>query len=153
MCNPTALIKIPLPPFSQNGAYFRNRKYNTKARNYREKFLSFLMLESNQEQIKLITSKFNSKLHGLKVDFLFYQPRNIIFTQKGHLSRRSQDVDNCFKLATDFLFNAKYPEKFDITNFNIDDQFIIELSGAHKISLDDEFLITVAVSLLPLSDL
>lgn len=134
-----------LKPFSLNNAYWGNHKYNNNARKYREEFFEQLSLPLNVKNMEKLKQYFNPKKHCISVNFTWFIDN--FFTKKGEISRASKDVDNCFKLPIDFIFNSKYEQ-----SLQIDDKFIVDLSGKKRPSNNNFIIITIEIIDLSLLD-
>lgn len=148
-----------IKPLSVNAAYYRNRKFNEKARQFRAKFLT--QLYSQIQVLKPIKDSFDPTRHCLVYSFKFYIPNEFYFTKAGKLSHRSGDLDNFLKLIIDFLSNTKYNSDWlrsksaseralygsltSIGNLGIDDKVIQELHTEKLPS--DSYSIEVSISI------
>lgn len=55
-----------------------------------------------RKEFKKFNDLYDSSIHYLIANYRFYYP---IFTKKGHISRKSKDVDNLVKPINDLLFS------------------------------------------------
>lgn len=145
-------IRVKLPPMSLNQAFYRNRKYTTKARSYREEFLDQLQLDANQAVCRNIQKQFDQNKHYLHFSYIFLLPKSKLFTKKGYISHQSMDLDNCLKLTTDFICNKKYVER-GYNNLNIDDKFICSHEATKRVSPTNEYEIHIAIEVRSLTSL
>lgn len=93
-------------------------------------------------------------------------PLDVYYTNEGYISRRSMDVDNLLKLPVDFLCNSKYNNEWlynlskreamyyngfdNLTNLNVDDQYIISItSEKYPHRQDWQLLLSIEVVQLP----
>jgi hypothetical protein len=160
-------LKLHSPPISTNSAYFsRNKAFNEKARKWRADFLLGLQSDYNQNQMKKLQDVFDPKKHMLRCCFTWYQPHDVILTKSGTLSLRSMDVDNCLKIPTDCVFDAKYNDKWlslrkgrevklfnnvkTLTNLNINDKFIFDTRSIKLPSDDGQYHCSVDIELVSL---
>ena len=159
------ILKIKTNPISVNSAYYsRNKQYNEKTRIWRANFLIQLQNSYNQHQISLLKKSFDPSKHCLRVCFIWYQPKDIIFNKAGQISLRGQDVDNLLKIPTDLLFDKKYctewlsilkgkeAKLYSITslkNIDLNDKFIIDTRSI-KLPSSDDFHCTVEVEIVDL---
>lgn len=150
-----ALLKFKTKPISTNNAYYsRNNSFNAMARSWRANFFLQMMSAYNQNQIKKITSVFDSKKHMLKVIFTWHQPSDKILTQAGHISSRSMDVDNCLKIPVDCLFDQKYNDAWMSLRKGEEAKLLksLETSGFNNFSINDKFIFSVTSIKLPSSN-
>ena len=137
-------------PLSINSAFYRNRKLTEKARLYRRDILT--QLQSQLSNITPITKEFNPLKHCLKVTYTFYTPTEFFFTKKGALSHRSQDLDNCLKLLTDFIFNTKYDTDWLRSKGRTERALYGSLSSLSNVAIDDKYLQEINALKLPSKD-
>lgn len=154
----TIQFSLPVKPLSVNNAYFRNRQYNKKAREYRKNFLLALQEDSIQHQLDKVKALFNPKKHALKVEYHFFFPYDILFTKSGwQISSRSFDLTNIEKLPQDFIFNSKYLDReidgIPIKNLDLDDKYIVSLISTKNLSPQSEHQLTVNIHVVQLLDL
>ena len=116
-------FKLHSPPCSVNSAYYRNKIRTQKTRNWSQSIHNQLSEPSLKKQIEAFTASFKPLKHCLKLSIEFYIPREKYFTKKGHISRKSVDLDNCLKLLIDTVFDPRFFKR-ELFNFNIDDTFI-----------------------------
>lgn len=159
-------LKLLIPPFSFNKAKTMRGQYTGDARKWRANFLNQLQSPSNKKKLLSFTPLFDKQKHGLKIHFLFMQPRDKFLTKKGYISRSSMDVDNINKLPTDFLCGKRYvdPKWYDkmsnnekilyplsnYINLGIDDQFILSSTVEKTISPCNQYTLLIQVELLDL---
>jgi len=157
------LVFKGIKPISINSAFYRNRKLTEKARLYRRDIL--IQLQSQLSKVSSIQKEFNSLKHCLHVSYTFYTPNEFFFTKKGVLSHRSQDLDNCLKLLTDFLFNTKYDTDWlrskgpserslygslkVLSNLGIDDKYIQSNASEKLPSLSYGMVVEITIKDLP----
>jgi ribosomal protein S8 len=149
-------LKLKTSPISINSAYYkRNKAFNENSRKWRANFLKQLQDKKYIEKFEKFRHMFDPKKHMIKVCFTWFQPVEVLFTKQGQLSLRSTDVDNCLKIPTDCLFDAKYNEKWlqlrkggetklykDFTtlqNLNINDKFIFDTRSIKLPSEDSDY--------------
>lgn len=160
-------LKLKTNPISTNSAYYkRNRSFNENSRKWRANFFKELHKKSNQVPMAKFKKHFNPDKHMIKVSFTWFQPYTTLFTQSGHLSLRSMDVDNCLKIPTDCLFDAKYNAKWlekrskneaklydsftTLKNLDINDKFIFSTTSIKLPSQDSEFHCLIEIETVPL---
>ena len=133
----------------------RNKKYNEKARDYRDQFFEGLCLDSNQKYFQALKSQFDKHKHYLSVSFNFKLPKDQLLTKQGYLSRKSMDADNLLKLPCDFLTAKKYSIEngYPCNNLMLDDQFFGTIQVTKSESPDQNYYIFIKIEVLPLSDL
>ena len=141
------LIFRGLKPISINSAFYRNRKLTDKARLFRASFL--IQLQDQLEQFSDIQSTFDPLLHCLSVTYTFYTPNEFFFTKKGILSHRSQDLDNCVKLITDFIFNTKYNSDWLNSKRGREKSLYGSLSSLSNCGIDDKYIQKMPLEKLP----
>ena len=134
-------------PISINSAFYRNRKLTEKARLYRRDILT--QLQSQLSILTPITKEFNPLKHCLSVSYTFYIPNEYFFTKKGTLSHRSQDLDNCLKLLTDFIFNTKYDTSWLRSKSAKERALYGSLSSLSNLGIDDKYIQSNASEKLP----
>ena len=103
-----ATFTLAIKGFSINKAYYRNRQLTKEARTWRQDCLIQLQAADIQKQFAELRDVFDRKKHYLSFSLTFFIPKSIFFANEGHISMRSQDVDNLVKLVTDNIFNKKY---------------------------------------------
>lgn len=164
-----AKIRLKVPPVSVNSATWgRNRTYTNETRAWRAKFFTDLMKDSNQSAVNNIRSYFDPSKHMIRLVFHWYTPKEKLFTKEGRISGRSMDVDNCLKIPTDCLFDAKYNDTWlakkhnnkresklwehlsKINNLNINDKFVFDTRSIKLPSLDGDFHCSIDVEVVTL---
>ena len=160
-------LKLHSNPISTNSAYYkRNNSFNETSRKWRANFFSQLQSDFNQLQIKRLYKHFTPDKHMLKVCFTWHQPIDVILTKAGTLSLRSMDVDNCLKIPTDCVFDAKYNDKWlslrkateqklykdfkTLSNLNINDKYIFDTRSIKMPSVDGDFHCSITIETVPL---
>ena len=136
-----------IKPLSINSAFYRNRKLTEKARLYRSDILT--QLQSQLSNITPITKEFNPLKHCLSVSYTFYTPNEFYFTSKGILSHRSQDLDNCVKLLTDFIFNTKYDTDWLRGKTAKERSLYGSLTSLSNVAVDDKYIQAMPLEKLP----
>ena len=104
----------------------------------------------------------------IRLIFHWYTPKEKLLTQKGHISGRSMDVDNCLKIPTDCLFDKKYSENWlkakhkskregklwehlsNINNLQINDKFVFDTRSIKLPSIDNQFHCSIDVEIVTL---
>ena len=146
-------LKLKSKPISTNSAYYkRNRAFNENTRKWRASFFKELMRDSNQQVIENIKKAFNPEKHALKVELIWHQPRDILFTNSGTLSLRSMDVDNCLKIPIDCLFDQKYNDTWLKKRSGKEVSLYKEFKSINNICLNDKFIFNVSSIKLPSQD-
>ena len=150
---------IKAPPFSVNKAYYRNRQLTQEARQWRSEFLLQLQQEDILSKLREVRKEFQPKLHGISVEYVFFYPYKLLYTKKGEVSKRSNDLTNIEKLVQDNIFDSRFNgrviEDITIENLDIDDKYIISLQSK-KLPLpdlledQDHHLIEISFSLISL---
>lgn len=159
-------LKLHSKPISTNSAYYkRNNSFNEGSRKWRAKFLSELQSDCNQIAMKKLAKYFTPEKHMIRVCFTWFQPIETILTKAGTLSLRSMDVDNCLKIPTDCIFDAKYNDKWlslrkgreaslysitSLSNLNINDKFIFDTRSIKLPSVDGQFHCLVEIEVVDL---
>lgn len=145
-------------PCSINAGYYKTKKVLTlDGRRYRKRLL--VTINQNKEikqQLQAFRDTFNPDTHGIKLTYFFMIPPKKMFTKAGPVSMASGDVDNYFKLTTDFLFNPKYiGHAFDksdyigrIENFGVDDRFIVDARGYKMANTGDFYSVGIKAKIV-----
>ena len=141
------LVFKGLKPISINSAFYRNRKLTDKARLFRASFL--IQLQDQLDQFTDIQSTFDPLKHCLAVTYTFYTPNEYFFTKKGILSHRSQDLDNCVKLITDFIFNTKYNNSWLNSKRGREKLLYQSLRSLSNLGIDDKYIQSMPLEKLP----
>ena len=161
------VLKFKIKPISTNNAYYtKNRSFTKDARRWRHKFMKQIMSDYNQKQIETIKKTFDKKRHMISLTWLWLQPKSILFTNAGHISLQSFDVDNILKIPTDCLFDKRYNDKWvsnrkgaeltmyqslpKINNLQLGDQFVVSTTSIKAPSLNDEYELILHLDILPL---
>lgn len=153
MSNMEVSFKIGnVKPCSINKAYINGRStLSVDARRFKKRMLlTMASIKGLNNDLKAFSDAFNIKEDFLVVELVFFVPKSVYRTAKGHISRQSGDLDNFLKLTTDILFSPsnmghtfKGYENIDIRNFNIDDQHISCLTSHKAQSSTEEWAIQV----------
>jgi hypothetical protein len=125
-----------------------------------------MMRDSNQSQIEKIKKTFDPKRHMISLKFVWYQPKDILFTKSGHISLHSFDVDNILKIPTDCLFDKRYNDKWvqnrkgseltmyrtlpKINNLQLGDQFVTSTTSIKAPSVSGEYELHLTLEILPI---
>lgn len=145
-------------PFSINKAYylksFGNKsasKIRTKeCREWGDKVMSQLI------PIKGIMKDFNEcfkiETDAVRIDLIHYIPKAKFYTKAGHISIASCDITNIEKLLVDLLFderfNGRIADGMEVTNFNINDKFIVDMRS-QKLPSKRDYKIKIVVEIIP----
>lgn len=149
-------IKFTLlsPPFSVNQAYYKNRQLTEKARTWRSNILLQLSEPLLKARLAFFRSKFDPLDHCLAINYSFLLPPNILFNSKGEISSRSMDLTNIEKLLQDSIFESRYNgrviEGKIISNLDLNDKYITQLTSSKEPSWDSVYRITITISVTPL---
>jgi len=131
--------------FSINKAYYKNRQRTQACRAWGEAILEqFVKMEKYFEEFNKCVNDNLNDTH-LEVKLSFYIPKKDMFTAKGKVSRRGQDLTNIEKLFIDLLFDKRYNDRGWV-NLNLDDTLITRLISEKKVSKDNSYKIRVHVS-------
>lgn len=148
-------------PCSINAGYYKTKKVLTlEGRRFRKRLL--VTINQNRvikDRLLVFRKAFDPNIHGIKLTYFFFIPKDKMYTGKssdGPISMASGDVDNYFKLTTDFLFNPKYlGHPFDkssyigrIENFGIDDRFILDTRAFKMPSTEDYYSVGVKARII-----
>jgi hypothetical protein len=97
-----------LKPVSTNQANATD--FKTKRRFKTAKYAQFkdrvgFILIPLKKEIWAFEEKFDIYSQHLSMSAKFYIPKDIMFTKKGHISKRAMDWDNYLKISQDCIFN------------------------------------------------
>jgi Holliday junction resolvase RusA-like endonuclease len=146
-------LKLKTSPISINSAYYkRNMAFNENTRKWRANFLKQLQDKKYIEKFEKFRHMFNPKKHMLRVSFTWFQPVEVLFTKQGQLSLRSTDVDNCLKIPTDCLFDAKYNEKWLSLRKGGEAKLYKDFTGLQNLNINDKFIFDTRSIKLPSED-
>lgn len=131
--------------FSVNKAYYKNRQRTQACRAWGDSILEqlFKMKDEFNEFNKYVMEDINNQ--NLTVSLTFCMPKEDMFTKKGKVSRRGQDLTNIEKLFIDLLFDKRYNERGWV-NLNLDDTLITRLISEKKVSKSNSYEIRVKIS-------
>lgn len=116
-------------PFSINNAYYKKSFTHTKeCRQWRKTIIEALSTPENLYAMEALRDTFKvGGNHALNVTIIYGVHKEWFWTQKGDISRRSQDLSNVEKLLIDIIFDSRFYERGEIENLNIDDKYITVL--------------------------
>jgi len=131
--------------FSINKAYYKNRQRTQACRAWGDAILEQLF--KMEDHLKQFHDHVEENINdvNLVVKLIFYIPEDKMFTAKGKVSRRGQDLTNVEKLFIDLLFDKRYNERGWV-NLNLDDTLITRLISEKRVSKDNSYEIRVHVS-------
>lgn len=129
-----------IKPISYNQyLYGRTKTRTQKARKWGKEVAK--QCANKNHKWSFLRNSFKSHEHVISVSYTFRIPVKDYYAQsgpnRGGISSRSIDVDNCIKALQDILFEPKYHERGDIENFNIDDKYIYQVI-AQKLPTNDK---------------
>ena len=130
-------------------------------------------LQAYSEELNALSKAFKPTKHSLALSYHFKMPKDEFYTKKGHISLRSQDLDNILKLITDCLCNKKYTTKKwlqqklkgqresrlykfaskidSLNNLLIDDKFITKIVAEKSANDAPQHSLLITIELLEIS--
>ncbi len=145
-------------PFSLNSAYYL-KSYGGKApskirtkecRAWGDEILS--QLQPMAERMLEFNAAFNDKVHAVRIELVHLIPKSVFYTKAGHISAATCDITNIEKLLVDLLFDARFNGRENgdgkVTNFNINDKFIVEMKSS-KLPSKREYKIKIVLEIIP----
>ena len=110
-----------------------------------------------KDQLKVMADEFDKQQHCLSLTLIYYQPKDILFTKNGHVSRRSQDLSNVEKMLVDIIcdprFNGREIGSQSFQNLDCDDTAVVQLLSMKRECASDRFLIEVELCVHELEEL
>jgi hypothetical protein len=145
-------------PFSLNSAYYL-KSYGSKSatkirtkecRAWGDEILS--QLQPMTDKMMQFTQAFNDKSHAIRIELVHLIPNSVFYTKAGHISAATCDITNIEKLLVDLLFDARFHGRENgtgkISNFNINDKFIVEMKSS-KLPSKREYKIKIVLEIIP----
>ncbi len=132
-------------PFSINSMYYRSGSRTKEARNWGDNILDQVQKLNLSSKFKLFREKYNKKIHGISVTYLFGIKKSRFFNKDGDISIRSMDLTNVEKPLTDLLFAEKYRDRDGIENVAIDDRFICEVRSKKFAADIDSIKVSISI--------
>lgn len=139
-------LNLQVKPVSTNELYASNGYGITLSKKNREfKKEVRLKLSPHLKQIAEFTKNFDSTKNVIKANYVFYVPKEKLFTKKGTVSKKSIDVDNFVKSLTDSVFKI-----MGELNSDCDDSQIMEMNLKKTMSHDDKYYVRIELFLISL---
>lgn len=89
------------------------RKYKTKDTVQFEKCIDQVVDLINRRDLDLLNNHYDSAKHYLTMDYRFYLP---VFTKKGLIAKRKNDIDGMIKPIQDMIFKHLKPDDSEIVS-------------------------------------
>lgn len=143
---------LKAPPFSTNSAFYKRSFTRTKeCREWGDDILCQLQkpqIQADLEALRLAYAA--SPKAGLAVNIVYHIPQSKFYTNKGFISRRSQDLSNVEKLLIDLVFDPRFDGRDvdgkPVRNLNMDDK-LITLLCSEKVPTEREHSIDFSIEL------
>jgi len=150
---PSLNITIFHKPYSVNKYFYGNR--SIKRRETVEWELNIIECLKNvemQSNIKEFRELFDHTKNCVKIEMVFYYPKEILLTKDNCLSSKAFDLSNVEKPLIDLLFLKKYSTN-NIKNIEIDDKYIVDMRSQKKQSENSTHYIEIKIEMLNLLNL
>lgn len=139
-------FRIQAPPFSINGAYYRNRGKTEKCRYWQDGVIFELRRNDIKEKLTNFKSAFDEKKHCISASYHFLLPKSKLITAKNQISKKSADLTNVEKLLQDIIFEPRYSSR--VFNLGINDGLVTRVESSKKVSPDSNFWIDITLEIL-----
>lgn len=152
MSNSTIQFSLKAKPFSINKAYYKRTMTRTQAcRDWGNDILTQIQDSKIIRKLKGFKSGFDPIKDAIRVTIIFFQPKEILYTKKGDISRRSQDLSNVEKLLIDLIFDSRFHgriiDELEIETLCLDDKYITQLHSSKTVGND--FSIDIKLERIP----
>ena len=146
-------IVIHHKPYSVNKYFYGNRSIKRRETvEWELNIIECLKDVDVQSDIKEFREMFDHKKNCVKIEMIFYYPKEILYTKDNALSSRAFDLSNVEKPLIDLLFLKKYSTN-NIKNIEIDDKYIVDMRSQKKQSENSDHYIEIKIEMLDLPNL
>lgn len=134
-------------PFSINRAYYKNRGITRECRLWRQTIIS--AAKPHIPLFKEFRESFDPQINGIFIHITHHIPFHKFYTKKGDISIQSMDLTNVEKLLVDILFDARFYDRGELDNINLNDKYIVKLISEKVV--DTEWGIDVELDITTLN--